>query len=73
MMDGEPGTLVAGRWAARYDRGTAVTYSIQGSVGLVFPSQSTKDQRSTLERTCSAGAEERWIPRAQIEGEGKRG
>lgn len=73
MMDGELGTLVAGRWVARYDRGTAVTYSIQGSVGLVFLSQFAKDQQSTLERTCSAGAEERWIPRVQIEGEGKRG
>lgn len=73
MMDGETGTLVTERWAARWDRGTAVTSSIQGSVGLVFPNQSDKDQRSTLERTCYAGAEERWIPRAQKEGEGKKG
>lgn len=43
MMDGETGTLVTERWAGRWDGGTAVTSSVQGSVGLVFPSQSAKD------------------------------
>lgn len=73
MMDEETGTLVTERWAARWDRGTAVTSSVQGSVGLVFPSRSSEDQQSTLEMTCSAGAGERWIPKAQKETEGKRG
>lgn len=45
MMDEETGTLVTERWAARWNRGTAVMSSVQGSVGLVFPSRSSEDQR----------------------------